>query len=322
MRVLITGADGFVGGHLTQYLATAKPAGEMEILGLGLAPSLADSLQGLCSYCCCDVRDGQAVGAEVTRFAPDYVFHLAAQSSVARSWEDSTLTYEIALHGQDNLMRALVAVKQEGKADPTVMVACSAEEYGAVKPEELPIVEDHHLNAMNPYAFSKVIQDYLALMYFQAYGLKTVRTRAFNQTGPGQSPAFVVSDFAKQVAEIEAGLREPVMRVGNLEARRDFSDVRDLVSAYWLAAERGEAGQVYNVCSGQTYSIKEILDMILSSSSAPVRVEIDPARLRPMDIPELRGDNTRLCEATGWQPAIPMERTVRDVLDWWRGKVG
>lgn len=322
MRVLITGADGFVGGHLTRYLATAQLSGEPEILGLGLAPALTDSLQSLCSYCCCDIRDGQAVAAQVTDFAPDYVFHLAAQSSVARSWEDSGLTYEIALHGQDNLMRALVELKRTGRADPAVMVACSAEEYGVVSPEELPIKEEHLLNAMNPYAFSKVIQDFLALMYFQAYGLKTIRTRAFNQTGPGQSPAFVVSDFAMQVAEIEAGLREPVMCVGNLEARRDFSDVRDLVSAYWLATERGKPGQVYNVCSGASYSVKEILDMILSSSSAPVRVEVDPARLRPMDIPELRGDNTRLCEATGWQPAIPMERTVQDVLDWWRGKVG
>ncbi len=321
MRILITGADGFVGGHLTEYLADVQ-AGEIEILGLGLAPALAESLAGLCSYCCCDIRDGEAVSAQVAGFAPDYVFHLAAQSSVARSWEDRELTYEIALNGQDSLMAALRGVKERGDADPVVTVACSAEEYGPISPDQLPVSEDHPLNPVNPYAFSKVIQDYLAVLYWRAYGLKTVRTRAFNQTGPGQSPAFVVSDFARQVAEIEAGKREPVMRVGNLEARRDFSDVRDLASAYWLAASRGEPGQVYNVCSGSAYSIKEILDMLLSSSSAPVRVEIDPAKLRPMDIPELRGDNTRLCEATGWQPAIPMERTVRDVLDWWRNRIG
>ncbi len=321
MRILITGADGFVGGHLTEYLAGAQ-AGEMEILGLGLAPALAEPLSALCSYCCCDLRDGEAVAAQVERFAPDYVFHLAAQSSVARSWEDRELTYEIALNGQDSLLAALRVVKERGDADPVVMVACSAEEYGPISPDQLPVREDHPLNPVNPYAFSKVIQDYLAVLYWRAYGLKTIRTRAFNQTGPGQSPAFVVSDFARQVAEIEAGRREPVMRVGNLEARRDFSDVRDLASAYWLAASRGEPGQVYNVCSGCAYSIKEILDMLLSSSSAPVQVEIDPTRLRPMDIPELRGDNTRLCEATGWQPAIPMERTVLDVLNWWRARIG
>jgi len=321
MRVLITGADGFVGGHLTDYLVDAETTQDVEILGLGLAPGLREPPRAGCSYCYCDIRDAVALGEQVLQFQPDYVFHLAAQSSVARSWEDRELTYEIALHGQDSLLAALNELKQAGKADPVVQVACSAEEYGPVVPAELPLNEGHPLNPVNPYAFSKVIQDYLALLYWQAYGLKTIRTRAFNQTGPGQSPAFVVSDFAKQVAEIEAGLLEPVMRVGNLEARRDFSDVRDLASAYWLATVKGEPGQVYNVCSGSSYSVKEILDMILSSSSAGVRVETDPSRLRLMDIPELRGDNSRLREATGWQPAIPMERTVKDVLDYWRAQI-
>ncbi len=321
MRILITGADGFVGGHLISYLVRQKPVADLHILGLGLAPELPEGLRDACSYSCCDIRDADAVHAQVRDFAPDYVFHLAAQSSVARSWEDRELTYEIALRGQDSLLEALTELKQAGAADPVIMVACSAEEYGPVTPQELPVSESHALNPVNPYAFSKVIQDYLAQLYFTAYGLKTVRTRAFNQTGPGQSPVFVVSDFAKQVSEIEAGLREPVMRVGNLEARRDFSDVRDLASAYWLAVSRGEPGEVYNVCSGRAYSVKDILDMILSSSSAGVRVETDPARLRPMDIPELRGDNSRLRAATGWQPEIPMEQTVRDVLDWWRERI-
>ncbi len=321
MRILITGADGFVGGHLVSFLVGMEPQEDLRILGLGLAAGLAGPVSERCSYACCDIRDAEAVHTRVREFQPDYVFHLAAQSSVARSWEDRELTYEIALRGQDGLLAALTELVRDGTADPVAVVACSAEEYGPVAPHELPIGEGHSLNPVNPYAFSKVIQDYLALLYFQAYGLKTIRTRAFNQTGPGQSPVFVVSDFAKQVAEIEAGLREPVMRVGNLEARRDFSDVRDLASAYWLAAVKGEPGEVYNVCSGCAYSVKEILDMILSSSSAGVRVETDPSRLRPMDIPELRGDNSRLRGTTGWQPEIPMEQTVKDVLDYWRGQI-
>ncbi len=322
MRILITGADGFVGGHLASFTSTiGDAAGDPEVLGLGLAPILTESPWDRCSYACCDIRDEVALTREVLAFKPDYVFHLAAQSSVALSWEQRELTYEIALRGQDSLLQALLGVKKRGETDPVVLVACSAEEYGPIVPEELPVREEHALNPVNPYAFSKVIQDYLALLYWRAFGLKTIRTRAFNQTGPGQSPAFVVSDFARQVAEIEAGLREPVLRVGNLEVKRDFSDVRDLASAYWMAVARGEPGQVYNVCSGRSYSVKEILDMILSSSSAGVRVETDPSRLRPVDIPELRGDNSRLREVTGWQPTIPMERTVRDVLDYWRAQI-
>ncbi len=236
--------------------------------------------------------------------------------------EDRELTYRIALEGQDCLLESLIAARKAGAPDPVVMIACSAEEYGPVAPDELPINEQHPLNPTNPYAFSKVMQDYHALLYFRAHGLKTVRTRAFNQTGPGQSPIFVVSDFAKQVAEIEAGTHEPVLKVGNLEARRDFSDVRDLASAYWLAVRKGEAGEAYNACSGIAFSVREILDMLLSCSPAAIRVEVDPSRLRPLDIPELRGDNFKLRSVTGWEPHIPMEQTVRDVLDYWRRTMG
>jgi GDP-4-dehydro-6-deoxy-D-mannose reductase len=314
VRILVTGADGFVGCHLVDYLLQDVRA---EVLGLGLRPCEpgAPWMQG--DYRVCDVRDGDLLRRLVLEFQPEYVFHLAAQSSVKQSWEHWELTYDIALRGQRNLLEAL----REAGGEARVHVACSSEEYGKVAEEELPLREDHPLRPATPYAFSKVIQDYLAVFYFQAYGVKTVRTRAFNQTGPGQAPEFVVSDFAHQIALIEAGRSEPVMRVGNLEARRDFSDVRDLAAAYWHLLERGEPGEAYNVCSGRALSVRELLDMLLSLAKRPIEIMKDPSRMRPLDVPVLVGDNTRMRAVTGWEPAIPIERTLADVLDYWRAKV-
>jgi GDP-4-dehydro-6-deoxy-D-mannose reductase len=254
----------------------------------------------------------------MAEFRPGFVFHLAAQSSVRLSWEKPRLTYQVAFSGQSNV---LDAVREEG-LEAVVHVACSAEEYGRVAEEELPLREDHPLAPSSPYALSKVIQDYHALFCHRAYGMKVIRTRAFNMTGPGQDSRFVVSDFARQIAEVEAGRREPVLRVGNLEARRDFCDVRDVVRAYWLLAKKGVPGEVYNVCAGCDHSIREILDLLLSLSKVPIRVEVDPARLRKADIPVLRGDNTKLREAVGWAPPCSLEETLRAVLDWWREEVG
>lgn len=314
VRVLVTGADGFVGFHLSRYLLQDVKA---EVLGLGLRPAAPGSpwMQG--DYRVCDVRDGEALGALVVDFAPDYVFHLAAQSSVRLSWEQWELTCDIALRGQRNLLEAVRAAGGRAR----VHVACSSEEYGRVAEVDLPLREDHPLRPATPYAFSKVIQDHLAVFYFQAYGLATVRTRAFNQTGPGQAPEFVVSDFARQIALIEAGRGEPVVRVGNLEARRDFSDVRDLAAAYWRLLERGEPGEVYNVCSGRALAVRELLEMLLSMAREPIEVLEDPEKMRPLDVPVLEGDNSRLRAVTGWEPAIPIERTLADVLDYWRANI-
>ncbi len=310
-RVLITGADGFVGRHLAAFLALEEGA---EVLGLDLRPPRADTPWDRCEFGVCDVMDREMVFSYMKRFVPGYVFHLAAQSSVRRSWENPQLTYDIALQGQANVMDAL----REASPHARVHVACSAEEYGKVVEEDLPIGEDHPLRPASPYALSKVIQEQHAVFCHQAYNTKAIVTRAFNMTGPGQSPEFVVSDFARQIAEAEAGLREAVIRVGNLEARRDFSDVRDLVGAYWLIVREGEPGDVYNVCSGLDHSIAEILDTLLSMSKVPIKVEVDPERLRKADIPVLRGDNTKLRELVGWAPTFSLRRTLEDVLDWWR----
>ncbi len=314
MRVLITGADGFVGGHLARYLLHDVRA---EVMGLGLRPAEAvvPWMQG--DYRSCDVRDAETLRRLVLDFRPDFVFHLAAQSSVQVSWEEWELTLSIALDGQRNLLEAL----REAGGAARVHVACSAEEYGKVSEEDLPLTEDSPLRPATPYAFSKVLQDYLAVFYHQAYGMPVIRTRAFNQTGPGQAAGFVVSDFARQVALIERGRQEPVIRVGNLEARRDFSDVRDLVRAYWELLLKGEPGAVYNVCSGRVVAVREILDMLLRMTDVPVDILQDENKMRPLDVPVLAGDNRRMREVTGWEPAMPLEHTLADVLDWWRERV-
>lgn len=310
-RVLITGADGFVGRYLASFLVEEDG---IEVMGLDLRPPRSGGPWERCAYGECDILDRENVFSRVESFRPDFVFHLAAQSSVRRSWEDPRLTYDIALTGQANLFDAL----RESGLDARIHIACSAEEYGRVSEDELPIREDHPLRPASPYALSKVMQDYHAVFCHQAYGTRVVVTRAFNMIGPGQSPEFVVSDFARQIAEAEAGLREPVMRVGNLEARRDFSDVRDLVGAYWLLLRKGAPGEAYNVCGGSDRSIAEVLGSLLSMSEAPIRVEVDPERLRKSDIPVLRGDNGKMREVAGWAPDRPLEETLKDVLDWWR----
>ena len=313
-KVLITGADGFVGRYLTAYLLEEANA---EVLGLDLRPPRSGAPWDRCEFGVCDILEREEIISHVERFQPGYVFHLAAQSSVHRSWENPQLTYDIAVRGQANVMDAL---RQAG-LDARIQVACSAEEYGKVGREELPVSEDHPLRPASPYALSKVMQDYHAAFCHYAFGMKTMVTRAFNMTGPGQSPEFVVSDFARQVAEAEAGTRERVIQVGNLEARRDFSDVRDLVGAYWLLLQEGIPGEAYNVCSGNDHSIAEILDLLLSMSSVPIEVKVDPDRLRVVDIPVMRGDNGKLRELSGWAPFRSLQQTVGDVLEWWRSQV-
>ncbi len=313
-RALITGADGFIGRHLARFLLDRG----VEVMGMGLHPPREPEPWEACVYEVCDVLDRERVFSLVRDFRPHYVFHLAAQSSVKRSWEDPWLTYRVALEGQANVFQAVL----EAGLDPFIHVACSAEEYGPVGEGELPIPEERPLRPANPYALSKVIQEEHALFCHRVHGVRVVITRAFNIIGPGQTRDFVASDFAHQIAEIEAGLREPVIRVGNLEARRDFSDVRDLVEVFWILVNRGRPGEVYNVCSGVDRPVREVLDLLVSMSRVPVRVEVDPGKLRRADIPALRGDNRKLRELTGWEPSIPLHKTLEDLLRWCRERVG
>jgi GDP-4-dehydro-6-deoxy-D-mannose reductase len=236
---------------------------------------------------------------------------------VPASWTAPTETLVTNITGQTNLFEAIRSLR----LDPVVQIACSSEQYGLVLPNEVPIKETNPLRPLSPYAVSKVAQDYLGYQYFQSYGLKAVRTRGFNHTGPRRGQVFVTSNFCSQVAAIELGLQEPVIRVGNIEAIRDFTDVRDMVRAYWLAVTKARPGEVYNIASGQGLRIREMLDRVLALSQVEVKVEVDPARLRPSDVEILIGDSSKFRADTGWEPRIPLEQTVRDLLGYWREKL-
>lgn len=308
LRALITGVRGFAAPHLISALGRST---NWTLFGLSRTP--VDAPEGYTPVVA-DLRDREQIARLIAEIAPTHVFHLAAQSHVPTSHDDRGATLVNNILGQANLLDACRALPDP----PRVLVVASAEEYGLVRPEQMPIREDQPFHPTSPYAVSKVAQDLLGWQYFVSYGLPVVRVRPFSHIGPGQSDRFAVSAFARQIAEIEADRRPPVVRVGNLEARRDFLDVRDVVNAYHLALVRGEPGEVYNIGGGTVIGIGEVLDLLLSMSPRAIAVEPDPARLRPSDIPLFVADSTRLREATGWAPTIPFEQSVRDVLDWWR----
>jgi GDP-4-dehydro-6-deoxy-D-mannose reductase len=249
--------------------------------------------------------------------APDVIFHLAALARVGDSWQNPWPVLHNNIRAQLNLLHALVQLE----AAPRVMIVGSNEEYGLVKPEELPLDEQHPLEPSSPYGVSKVTQDLLGLQYYLSYELPIIRVRPFNHIGPRQAPGFVAPDFARQIAAAEIGQRPPVMQVGNLEAQRDFTDVRDMVRAYYLAVTQGEPGQVYNLGSGRAHAIQELLDILLSNSKVEINVEPDPSRMRPSDVPVVRCDATKFHALTGWTPQISFETSLRDVLDYWRAQM-
>ncbi len=318
MRVLITGITGFVGSHLAEWLLEQQPG--VEIIGIQRWRSKTehiDHLRGRITLLEGDLRDPVSVRRAVLEARPDRVFHLAAQSFVPASWAAPSDTAMTNIMGQVNLLEAL----RDGWPATRVLVVGSSEEYGLVQADELPIKETNPLRPLSPYAVSKVAQDLMGYQYAKSYGMHIVRTRAFNHTGPRRGEMFASSNFAKQIALIEAGRQEPVVRVGNLDARRDFSDARDIVRGYWLALEHGEPGEVYNLCSGRDWSIRDMLGILLKLSTASIRVEPDPQRFRPSDVPVLRGDYGKFAERTGWHPAIPFTQTLEDLLNDWRARI-
>jgi GDP-4-dehydro-6-deoxy-D-mannose reductase len=317
MKIMITGITGFAGSHLVEYLMTIEG---LELYGIRRWRSRTEHIDHLSDEIVieeCDLRDSTSVMRIIQKIKPERIFHLAAQSFVPTSWHAPGESLTTNILGTLHLFEA---VRQTG-IDPVIQVACSSEEYGLVLPEELPIKETNPLRPLSPYAVSKVGTDMLAYQYFKSYGLRAIRTRGFNHTGPRRGDVFVCSTFAKQIAEIEAGQKEPVLLVGNLEAKRDFTDVRDMARAYWLATEHCEPGEAYNICSGVTYPIGEVLDMLLAMSEVKIEVRPDPSRMRPSDVPVLLGDNTKFSKATGWSTIIPFEQTLRDILDYWRERV-
>lgn len=313
-RALVTGASGFVGKHLLTYLSQHT---DWELYGNAHAqPDNFDPPR--LRWLSFDLTNREQTVACVRDVRPDYVFHLAAQSNVQRAFKEPEATIINNVVGQLNLLEAL----REFAPEACIMITCSSEQYGLVRPQDIPIDEDTPQRPNNPYAVSKIAQDALALQYFLSYNQQTIRVRPFNHIGPGQTEHFVTAAFARQVALIEAGKQESIIYVGNLEAERDFTDVRDMVHAYYLAITKGEPGEVYNLGSGVGHSIQWILDTLVSQSSGKVEVRQDPARMRPSDIPSLVCNPARFYARTGWQPHIPIEQTLSDILDYWREKVG
>lgn len=310
-RILITGHTGFAGAYLIAECRARFPGAAL--FGLAHQPAAHGALDGI-DEALADLTDAGQVHAAIASVRPDLIFHLAAQSSVAASWADPARTLAINAGGTITLLEAIRAA---GIA-PRIVLIGSGEQYGLVRPEDNPIAEECLPRPANPYAVSKVAQDLYGWQYFVAYKLPVLRVRAFNHFGPRQTETFVIASFARQIARIEAGLAEPVLRVGNLAAQRDFLAVEDVMRAYVAIAQDGHPGEAYNVGSGQARAIEEMLSRLLALSHAPIRVEPDPALLRPVDVPLLVADTTRLRRDTGWAPGIPLDDALRRTLDYWR----
>jgi len=305
-----------VGSHLAEY-CLARGADVFGTIRWRSRTENIEHIQDKINLIESDLRDANSAKKAIASARPDYIFHLAAQSFVPTSWHAPAETLMTNILGQINIFEAV----RELGLNPRIQIAGSSEEYGLVHPDEVPVKETNPLRPLSPYAVSKVAQDLLGYQYHRSYGMDIVRTRAFNHEGPRRGEVFVTSNFAKQIAQIEKGLRDPVIHTGNLKAKRDFSDVRDIVRAYWLALEKGEPGEVYNIATGKAFLIQEMLEMLLKMSSVNVKVEEDPTRMRPSDVELLVGDASKFQSVTGWKPEIPFEKTLEDLLNYWRERV-
>lgn len=299
MKALVTGASGFVGRHLTDHLR-----------------SLGDEV--ICSDRASDgtdITDADAVRDLIGRVRPEVVYHLAGWADVGASWHSPVDAFRTNAEGTLNVLSAATEFSVE-----RVLAVSSADVYGIVEPSELPLTEESPLRPASPYAASKVAADYLGLQAWLGRQLPVLRVRAFNHLGPGQTDRFVASALASRIvrAENEGG---ETLTVGDLSARRDFTDVRDVVRAYRLLVEHGEPGEVYNVCSGVDLAVRDLADQLVSMARVPLRLEVDPDLLRPVELPVLRGSHDRLTAATGWEPRIDMATTLSDLLEDWRSRL-
>lgn len=309
MKALVIGGGGFVGPYLVNHLHN----------DLGYEVSVTKTVKEQLNLpnvriYDCDILDKSQISQVLEAVRPDYIFHLAAQSSVSMSWKNPALTIDVNVKGSINVLDAV----RELDYKPRMLMIGSGEEYGHIKQRECPIVEDTVLRPGNIYAATKSCQNMLGSIYASAYDCDVMMVRAFNHIGPNQTPLFVVADFCKQVAEIEKGEKEPVMYVGNLSAKRDFTDVRDVVRAYALLVKQGKKGETYNVGTGHALAIQEILDSIIAMSSKKIEVKVDPAKLRPVDVPIIEPDISKIKACTGWTPQISLNQTLQETLDYWR----
>ena len=302
-KALITGASGFVGLHLKEELEKYDyKVYDTDRFGASIKMDLTDYAE---------------VQNVLDKVRPDYIFHLAGIAFVPTSWQDPNLVFQVNLIGSLNLFNAIRTVG----IDPMVQIAGSSEEYGLVLPEELPINENNPLRPLSPYAVSKIAMDMLAYQYFKSYGMKIVRTRAFNHEGYGRGEQYVTSSFCKQAVEIEKGLKLPIIYHGDLSSERDFTDVRDMVKAYRLAVEMGEPGEVYNIGSGKKYKISEVLNIVRSLCKVRFEDDIDPKRMRPSDLKTLLCDSSKFRKKTGWEPKYTLEQTLKECMKYWRERI-
>ena len=316
MRVLITGITGFAGSHL----ADTCVAQGAEVWGLTQTPAPQPNLAHLgdrIKLLTANITDEAGMHAALGQIKPDRIFHLAAQAHVPTAWREPAETLATNILGQLNIILAL----QQHVPTARLLAVSSSNVYGMVEEEDLPVNETAPFRPADPYAVSKVGQDMLALQYWQSHSLHIVRVRPFNHIGPRQAPDFVIARFARELAQMEADIVPPLLKVGNMSAKRDFTDVRDVARAYWLALEKGTPGAVYTIGSGAARSIDEMLQIMLSLTQVDITVETDPALFRPGDLPVLQADPSAIQAQTGWRAAIPLEQTLEDTLDYWRGQV-
>ena len=310
MRILVTGAAGFVGSHLARAWAQWLPHAEL----YGFVSHDGDASIAMQRCFAVDLRDAEAVREACRHISPDWVVHLAAQTFVPDAFRHARDTWETNLWGTFHLLEAL---REKGFSGRFLFVG-SGDQYGRVEETDLPIRETQPFRPRNPYAASKAAAELLCYQYSETYGFDVILARSFNHIGPGQSPRFVVSDFARQVAEIELGLREPVLAVGNLEVTRDFLDVHDVVDAYRALLERGRKGEVYNVCSGHEIRLLDLVTTLTGFSHHPIVIQVDPSRFRPSDTPRLCGSHDKLTQHTGWQPQREILASLAEVFAYWK----
>lgn len=311
-KALIIGAAGFVGSYLIDHIqknclwsiaVTKMPHEIIECSNIDIYDL--------------NIMEKESVERLIKKLHPDYIFHLAAQSSVALSWEKPDLTVDVNIKGSLHVLEAVRKMDYK----PRILLVGSGEEYGYIRPEEVPVTEENMVRPGNIYAVTKACQNMLGKIYASAYGVEVMNVRAFNHVGPGQTPIFVIADFCKQVAEIEAGKRKAVIKVGNLATERDFTDVRDVVCAYVMLIQQGKAGETYNIGSGCAIEIGEILKKIIALSNIEIQVEVDEKKLRPIDIPVIEADIKKIQKCCGWNPRIPLETTLEETLNYWRMQI-
>lgn len=318
--ILITGVTGFVGSHLADYILDSHP--EFNIIGFARWRSPKDNIIHLGDSVHIehgDLTDFPSVLSMLKKHRPEFIFHLAAQSYVDFSFRSPITTLNSNIIGTANLLEAVRELKNNSGYDPIVHVCSSSEVYGQVTKDEVPIKETNPFRPASPYAVSKVGQDMLAFQYWLSWKIKTIRSRMFTHTGPRRGEVFALSNFAKQVAAIETGRQEPVVKVGNLESVRTWMDVRDAVQAYWMMVEKCPPGEVYNIGGAKTMTIGEMLKKLISfSTKKDIKIEVDSARLRPSDVTFQIPSVEKFKKATGWEPQIPFDKTVLDTLNYWR----